>query len=56
MNDDSNPGLTTVFVDERAMKRKLRRAKLSVALWQSFYRKKTNFLRIVPPRVTNSAK
>ncbi|MCA9604496.1 MAG: sigma 54-dependent Fis family transcriptional regulator [Myxococcales bacterium] len=30
MNDDSNPGLTTVFVDERAMKRKLRRAKLSV--------------------------
>ncbi len=30
MNDDSNPGLTTIFVDERAMKRKLRRAKLSV--------------------------
>ncbi len=30
MNDESNPGLTTIFVDERAMKRKLRRAKLLV--------------------------
>ncbi|MCB9593646.1 MAG: sigma 54-dependent Fis family transcriptional regulator [Sandaracinaceae bacterium] len=30
MSDDSNPGLTTIFVDERAMKRKLRRAKLLV--------------------------
>ena len=28
--DDSNPGLTTIFVDERALKRKLRRAKLVV--------------------------